>query len=311
MNKRRYVLWFVLGLVFALAAASSLAEPVYLDAPVVEAPESVVIGEPFTVTVQTVPGAEHYQLIIADEYSSDDIYQWHFVDGIELTVDAESLPGTMTVQTDSLVPGEYLWWVGVYAGTDVDHGNRTTGTFSAKLAAPVVEAPEKVTVGDDFTIFIEQESPDYNYQLILFDTSAGENFEDWVSKADSISYGYPENGTMSISTDTLTPGNYTWWCGAWFDDDVMIGDITLGTFTVLEEVPAVDPNSVIILNLPANLTKIEEEAFSGLTVQKVIINATGSVYIHPRAFADSSVVVVEIPNNVSFRPEGGIVAVTR
>ena len=115
-------------------------------------------------------------------------------------------------------------------------------------------------------------------------------------------------GTMTLPTDDVPPGEYTWWIGFWYADDVMHGGKTVGTVAVL---PVIAPDSVITLTLPASLTRIEEEAFSGLTAQKVIINAAGSVSIDPRAFANSSVIVVEVPVNVSFAPDGDIIVVTR
>jgi hypothetical protein len=118
-------------------------------------------------------------------------------------------------------------------------------------------------------------------------------------------------GTMTVSTANLQPGEYMWWVGVWYGDEVMHGGKTTGMVTVLETEPAVPSDSVITLTLPASLKKVEEEAFSGLTAQKVIINAAGSVYIDPRAFANSSVIVVEIPENVTFVPQGGIVVMTR
>ncbi len=174
----------------------ALADGVQLAAPVVEAPESVIIGEDFTVAVEPVPGAEHYQLILFD---SPDPETWNEM--AEVTVDGT--PETMTLSTDDVPPGEYTWWVGVWYGDDVMNGDKTTGTVQVMQPEPVVDAPESVVIGEDFTVAVETVPFAEHCQIILFDTrNDPEDIGQWIGMGEAI-VDSSDPGTMTRPAERL------------------------------------------------------------------------------------------------------------
>ncbi|MBQ8159651.1 MAG: hypothetical protein IJ083_02775, partial [Clostridia bacterium] len=119
----------VMVLCSALAvAAGSNAFP----QPVVQAPSSVQRGEYFTVSIGEVAGVINYDLNIIDTHGSDNEDDWEWL----LHTDEDGYPGTLTLSTATLAPGDYTWLAGL-AGTQTREGNRTTGTFSV-TASPRV-----------------------------------------------------------------------------------------------------------------------------------------------------------------------------
>ena len=205
---------------------------VTLAAPAVEAPASVVEGEPFTVNItEEVPGALWYDLEIWNSNGSEDIADWT---SMEIDTRSEGYTENLTVSTETLPLGEYVWWVGVW--TDEDHlayGNITTGTFNVTLAAPSVEAPATVTRGQYYTVRITEPVPEALwYDLEIWNSNGSEDIADWTfMEVDTRSEGYTE--TLSVPTGSLEPGEYVWWVGVWTDEDhLAYGNISTGTFTV-------------------------------------------------------------------------------
>ena len=253
---------------------------------------NLVTGEATPVSVRA-PGAEY---VIICGGSEGDIYD-RSKDGVNERLRLEGSYATGELAFD-FQEDLYLYAVGFWPNEDYEGGYWTDYlgveneppiemhiTAAADMPAPESDTPSLAT-SDGYTFHLWQPEEATNMDVYVTDLADPEHniFAEWRTS----------NDTFYIPADRFQEGHiYEVHCWVWGYNFYPYGFTSKGFLYT-----SGDPMDHVTLTLPANLTTIEEEAFSGLPTTILYIPATVTS-IADNAFAETYTIVIADENSTA------------
>ena len=226
-------------------------------------------GDLISLRINQVTGGKNYYFSIRKADNPHYVYS----DSYCVSVNEED-PILFTIPTDHMTAGQYLIELSVEGEgyESVFSQTRFTITDNGTVPAAVIRFfPDNPCAADTIKFYIY--APEHQNQQLEMRIRRESETYDFLYYYLSIS----EDGDGTIEHERFSPGNYV---VSLYDEET--GDLI--TTTQLT-VSTIDPSTLLTLDLPEDLERIEDEAFMNGAFEAVVI-PDGCTYVGHRAFAN-------------------------